>query len=163
MQRHHRPRPFLLGSLAAAMLAGFATLYGTAHAADLGVFKGPPRTAVVLPPSPCAEYRAIYTQALQSARQVARVFRRDDRVFHRLKRRRMNDGFDGPDIRINAGMTREQLEAATLTTRVEIFVAKARQLACAPPASLNRIDNEAARLHREIVQAAFWIDPQTFR
>jgi hypothetical protein len=159
MNRHrHHLAAF---GVAIAMLAG---LCAPAPAADLSPYKAAPRYyALPAPSPPCVEYRRIYTDALYSARQVARLFRRHDREFLRLKRTRRNDGFDGPDIRVNAVMSSEQIDAAVLTTRVEIFVAKARQLSCASPARLNQIDNEASRLDREIAQAAIWIDPQSFR
>jgi hypothetical protein len=45
-----------------------------------------PRSYVVVAPSPCVEYRHIYTDALYSARQIARRFRRQDRECQGLKR-----------------------------------------------------------------------------
>ena len=159
-------RSFGYPRLAALCLAlaslGLAAPGDRAGAADLGYHEAP-RSYVVVAPSPCVEYRHIYTDALYSARQIARLFRRHDREFHRLKRFRANDGFDGPDIRLNATMSGEQIDVAVLTTRVAIFVAKARQLSCAAPARLNLIDNEASRLHREIAETSIWIDPQSFQ
>jgi hypothetical protein len=154
-------RPLASSCIAATLLCGLIGSTERAAATDLPTHK--PTTTVVYAVSPCVEYRRIYTDALATARRIAREFRADNRTFHRLKRRRVNDGFDGPDIRVNAKMTGEQIDVAVLTTRAEIFVAKARQLHCSAPASLNLVDNEAANLHREITQATIWIDPPTYQ
>jgi hypothetical protein len=159
MTSHARLRPIVPACFGAALICGLAASTPRASAADLPTHKG----VYVVEVSPCEQYRRIYTDALSSARQIARLFRRDDGQFHRLKRRRMNDGFDGPDIRINAKLTGEQIDVAVLTTRVEIFVRKARQLGCYSRAGLNRADNEAANINREIAQAVIWFDPQSFQ
>ena len=160
MKPHARLPPLASSCIAAAFLCGLMGSTERAAATDLPTRKP---TTVVYAVSPCVEYRRIYTDALSTARRIARAFRADNGAFHRLKRRRANDGFDGPDIRINAKMTGEQIDVAVLTTRAEVFVAKARQLHCSAPASLNLVDNEAASLHREITQATIWIDPPTYQ
>lgn len=161
MKPHARLHPLASSCIAVMLICGFAGGVQIASATDLPTHK--PRVAVYVVPSPCEEYRRIYTDALFSARRIAALFHRDDRQFLRLKRRRTNDGFDGPDMRVNVALTGEQIEAAVLTTRVQIFVAKARQLHCSAPAGLNRVDNEAANINRSVAQATLWVDPITYQ
>ena len=160
MNRHSSFRNLAASCIAAGLIA-LAGLTSAARAADLGPYGAQPSYEPV-PVSPCAEYGRIYSDALRTARQIAAVFLHHDREFHRLKRYRANDGFDGPDIRVNRAMTREQIDVAELTARVEIYVHKARQLGCAAPVRLNQIDNAAARLSRSIAEAGFWVDPQSY-
>jgi hypothetical protein len=145
-------------------LAALATLAGRAHpaaAADLAPYAVSPGYAA-LPPSPCLQLEQSFSEALRSIRLTARLFRSQDRAFHRLKRIRANDGFSGPDISLNTAMTAEQIDVATKVTEVSISVAHARQWSCFSAARLNRIDNEASRINQQIAQKAFWIDPRTF-
>jgi hypothetical protein len=130
-------------------------------AADLAPYAASPAYAVA-PPSPCWQFEQAFSEALRSIRETARLFRSQERTFHRLKRIRANDGFVGPDISLNAVMTAEQIDVATKVTEVSISVAHARQWSCLSPARLNRIDNEASRINQEVGQRAFWIDPRTF-
>ncbi len=147
-----------LGFCAMALTLGTAA---EAVAADLGPY-APPPAYVVAEPSPCWQFEQSFSAALSSIRETARVFRSQDREFHRLKRIRANDGFVGPDISLNAAMTAEQIDVATKATEVSISVEKARQWGCFASARLNRIENEAARFKQEVAYKAFWIDPHTF-
>ena len=135
---------------------------GHGQAADLGPYPAP-RQYVIVTPSPCELYRSVYTEAIDSIRRTARQFRRNEVIFLRLKRRRMNNGFDGPDIELNAELTDEQIDVAVKAAQVAIFVARARRLSCASPAALNRIDNEAARFRQEVANTSIWIDPRSFQ
>jgi hypothetical protein len=83
--------------------------------------------------------------------------------FHRLKRKRLNDGFEGPDISLNAEMTHEQIEVAFKVTEIAKTVTKARRLACATPARLNLVENEAVRIRLEVAEAVLWVDPRTYQ
>ncbi|MBV9568317.1 MAG: hypothetical protein JO172_09275 [Hyphomicrobiales bacterium] len=132
-----------------------------AVAADLGPYAPAPEY-VVGEPSPCWQFEQSFTTALGSIRDTARLFRVQDREFHRLKRIRANDGVVGPDISLNTVMTAEQIDVSTKATEVSISVDKARQWGCFPLARLNRIQNEAARIKQAVGERAFWIDPRTF-
>ena len=132
-----------------------------ALAADLGAYAPAPPYAVA-EPSPCWQFEQSFTTALGSIRDTARLFRVQDREFHRLKRIRANDGVVGPDISLNTVMTAEQIDVSTKATEVSISVDKARQWGCFPLARLNRIQNEAARIKQAVGERAFWIDPRTF-
>ncbi|MBV9053119.1 MAG: hypothetical protein JO196_12020 [Hyphomicrobiales bacterium] len=134
---------------------------GHAAAADLGPYAPAPQYTVA-EPSPCWEFEQSFSSALGSIRETARLFRSQDREFHRLKRIRENDGYVGPDISLNAVMNAEQIDVSTKATEVSISVDKARQWGCFPPARLNRIQNEAARIKQTVGERAFWTDPRTF-
>jgi hypothetical protein len=157
MNRHIR---FLAAALATVF--GIAGAADRARPADLGPYGTAPAYSA-LAPSPCLQYQRAYADALHSMRQTARLFRSQERRFHRLKRVRDNDGFAGPDIALNALMSAEQIDVAVKTTEVAMLVEHARRLGCPSAARLNEIDNEASRIHREVADAAIWIDPLTFR
>ncbi|MBV9751101.1 MAG: hypothetical protein JO188_01140 [Hyphomicrobiales bacterium] len=142
-------------------LAGMGAAPHFAAAADLGPYLPAPQYAVA-EPSPCWEFEQSFSSALGSIRETARLFRSQDREFHRLKRIRENDGYVGPDISLNAVMSAEQIDVSTKATEVSISVDKARQWGCFPPARLNRIQNEAARIKQTVGERAFWTDPRTF-
>jgi len=146
--------------LALWALASIAGVAQNAAAADLGPYTPPP--AVVTEPNSCLQFEQSFSSALGSIRETARLFRSQDREFHRLKRIRANDGFAGPDISLNAAMTTEQIDVDTKATEVSISVEKARQWGCFAPARLNRIENEAYRIKQEVGERTFWIDPRTF-
>jgi hypothetical protein len=152
------------GFLSCLGLWAIVLILGATHeavAADLRPYAPSPAYAVAAP-SPCWQFEQAFSEALGSIRETARLFRSQDRTFHRLKRIRANDGFVGPDISLNAVMTAEQIDVATKVTEVSISVAHARQWSCLSPARLNRIDYEASRINQEVGQRAFWIDPRTF-
>jgi hypothetical protein len=141
-------------------LAGVAAT-SPAAAADLGPYGASHYSA--LPPSPCEIYAQSYNGALRSMRQTAGLFRHQEGEFHRLKRRRNNDGFAGPDIALNAVMSAEQIDVANWAAEVAISVEHARLDGCYSRARLNEIDNAASRLKLEIAEETIWIDPVTFR
>jgi len=159
MNRH----PFLICAVAA--IIGVGALSGRADAADLGYSPAPrPAPAVYYapPPSPCFGYEQTFTGALHSARETARLFRSQLRTFHYLKRKRMNDGFVGPDITLNAQLSAEQVDVSYKVEQVMVAVLAARRLNCFSPVRLNLIDNEASRINHNIAQDMLWIDPRTF-
>jgi len=147
--------------LALAMLAGTIAA-GPAAAADLGPYAAPPEYSA-LPPSPCALYAQSYEAALRAMRQTAGLFHRQKAEFLRLKRRRNNDGFVGPDITLNSVMTAEQIDVAHWYAEVETSVHHARIDGCTPRVRLNEVENAASRLKQEVAQVTIWVDPITYQ